>query len=97
MSYLIATSLSPRERRRHERRLLGAYLAKLRGVAAVRNARNAPKDEEAFELYSRCMAWALVIGWLMCPPINYGEACWSANVARLVAACGDLGTFEVRA
>eukprot|EP00966_Prymnesium_polylepis_P281248 6498280-Prymnesium_polylepis.1 len=39
------------------------------------------------------MAWGLVIGWLICPPNNYGEQIWSANVRRLVAACVDLGTF----
>ena len=54
----------------------------------------APEIDEAWRLYSQCMAWGLVIGWLICPPVNYGEAVWSANVQRLVAACVDLGTFD---
>ena len=41
------------------------------------------------------MAWGLVIGWLICPPNNYGEQVWSANVSRLVAACVELGTFSL--
>ena len=90
VSYLIATSLPIEARRRHEKELLREYLNKLRKYAGS----SAPSDEEAMALYSKCMAWALVIGWLICPPINYGEAIWSANVGRLVAACGDLGTFN---
>ena len=34
----------------------------------------------------------LVVGWLLCPPNNYGEELWTANVS-LVAACRELNTF----
>ena len=47
------------------------------------------------ELYRKSMAWCLVIGWLICPPQNYGKDVWLGNVNRLVAACKDLGTFEL--
>ena len=53
----------------------------------------APPFEEAKELYAKCMAWGLVVGWLLCPPNNYGEELWTANVSRLVAACRELNTF----
>ena len=41
------------------------------------------------------MCWGLVIGWLICPANNYGEAILSANLKRLVAACIDLNTFDI--
>ena len=53
----------------------------------------APSFEEAKALYAKCMAWGLVVGWLLCPPNNYGEELWTANVSRLVAACRELNTF----
>ena len=53
----------------------------------------APSFEEAKQLYAKCMAWGLVVGWLLCPPNNYGEELWTANVSRLVAACRELNTF----
>ena len=45
--------------------------------------------------YSVSMCWGLVIGWLICPANNYGEAILSANLKRLVAACIDLNTFDI--
>ena len=32
-----------------------------------------PELGEAKQLYAKAMAWGLVIGWLLCPPNNYGE------------------------
>jgi hypothetical protein len=87
VSYLIATSLDTEQRRRHEEKLLSFYLGRLREAGVVVAA------ETARSQYAQAMAWGLVIGWLLCPPQNYGEAVLSANVRRLVAACKDLGTF----
>ena len=73
----------------------GGIVADLQQLAAEGvSADELPSAVEARRLYGQSMAWGLVIGWLMCPPNNYGRAIWSANVRRLVAACADLRTFE---
>ncbi len=37
--------------------------------------------------------WGLVIGWLICPPENYGPDITAANISRTVTAVEDLETF----
>ena len=54
-----------------------------------------PDADTAWRQYSMAMAWGLVIGWLICPPNNYGEEVTAENIRKLVAACKDLGTFEM--
>lgn len=89
VSYILGTAMLPEERKQHERALLSFYLDCLReqGVVSV------PSLEEAWRLYAQGMAWGLVIGWLICPPVNYGEEIWLGNVNRLVAGCHHLDTF----
>ena len=70
--------------------LLRFYLTRLREAGC-----DAPSAAEARAVYAQAMAWGLVIGWLLCPPLNYGAAIWSANVRRLVTACSDLSTFDL--
>ena len=91
VTYIMVTGLSPDARRAHERELLRFYLDQLqsRGVASP------PTAADAWETYRRSVAWGLVIGWLITPPENYGEAITSANIARLVSAATDLDTFEL--
>ena len=91
VSYLIGTCLPTEARRQHEGALLRGYLRALAdaGCAAP------PTIADAERLYAQGMAWGLVLGWLICPPNNYGEAIFSANVRRLVAACSDLHTFAL--
>ena len=93
VSYLVATALSTEQRRRHEDELLAFYLDQLAQHTGAQHAASLPSLTRARELYSMAMAWGLVIGWLICPPNNYGQHIWTANVARLVAACVDLDTF----
>jgi hypothetical protein len=38
--------------------------------------------------------WGLVIGWLITPPVNYGEEITRANLTRLVTAAQDLETLQ---
>jgi hypothetical protein len=98
VSYILGTSLSPPQRESLEDSLLSFYLDSLRDQLRVRGlqaTQSVPSFSEARKLYSQSMAWGLVIGWLICPPINYGEALWSANVRRLVAACRHLDTFAL--
>ncbi|MCA9536220.1 MAG: NAD-dependent epimerase/dehydratase family protein [Myxococcales bacterium] len=89
VAYVIATGLSTETRRAHEGALIAHYCAELAG----HGVHNPPTPDEAFELYRRAVSWGLVIGWLITPPQNYGEALTSANIARLVAAAQDLDTF----
>lgn len=90
VSYIMGTCLSTAQRREHEHKLLEYYL-KMLCAAGVKNP---PSFVEAWDDYRQAMAWGLVIGWLICPPNNYGPAILSANVSKLVAACKDLNTFE---
>ena len=84
--YLLATALPPDQRREHAPGLLTGYLDELRrlGVADV------PDLDEAWEWCRRAVVWGLVIGWLICPPANYGMAITTANISRMVAAVADL-------
>ena len=90
LTYLLVTGLSTEERRRHERDLLGFYLDEL----ARHGVQSAPTANEAWLRYRQAAIWGLVIGWLIAPTANYGEAITAANIARLVAAVQDLETLE---
>jgi hypothetical protein len=89
VTYLLMTGLSTEQRRANQRALLRLYLAELRarGVDAV------PDEDAAWLLYRQSAMWGLVIGWLITPPQNYGEAITRANLERLVAAVQDLETI----
>ncbi|TFH23400.1 MAG: DUF1679 domain-containing protein [Myxococcales bacterium] len=88
VTYLLVTGLTTQCRRAHQGALLGEYLEELRGGGV-----DPPAAEEAWVLYRQAAIWGLVLGWLITPPGNYGEAVTSTNIARLVAAVEDLQTF----
>ncbi len=92
LTYLMVTGLATEDRRKHERDLLTLYLEELRrgGVAP-------PTFDEGWFLYRQSVIWGLVIGWLITPPENYGEAITVANITRLVAAFQDLETLDALA
>jgi hypothetical protein len=52
-----------------------------------------PTFEHTWLRYRQTAIWGLVIGWLICPPVNYGVDITSANIHRLVCACKDLDTL----
>lgn len=89
LTYLMVTGLSIDDRRRHEREILALYLESLAqyGVSEV------PDLDEAYALYAQSAIWGLVIGWLITPPQNYGEAITAANVQKTVTAMLDLDTL----
>lgn len=89
VTYLLVSGLAPDERRAHERDLLAHYLGELR-----RRGVDAPDFEAAWLLYRQSVVWGLVIGWLITPPQNYGEAITAENVSRQVTAAQDLETFR---
>jgi len=90
LTYLLITGLDTEVRRKHEREFIELYLAELNqnGVASP------PDFESAWEMYRRAVIWGLVIGWLITPPINYGQQITATNIARLVAAAQDLETLK---
>jgi hypothetical protein len=88
--YLLVTALAPDVRRAHQHDLLGEYLDRL-GAAGVRGA---PSPEAAFEQCRSAALWGLVIGWLICPPENYGQPITEANISRAVEAVQELETFR---
>lgn len=90
VAYLIATALSPEARARHERDLLEFYVDAL-GRAGVTER---PSREDAWRAYRLAIIWGIVIGWLITPPVNYGEAITSANIERLVRAACELESFQ---
>ena len=90
LTYLMITGLSTDERRAHERELIAFYLDALRR----RGGRDAARADEAWLRYRQAAIWGLVIGWLITPTENYGEAITAANLARLVAAVEDLETLK---
>lgn len=91
VGYLVATALDSETRRNHERELLAFY----RNALAEAGVKEPPSADEAWDLYRLAMIWGLVIGWLITPPVNYGEAITSANIARMVTACRDLDAFAL--
>ena len=88
-TYVVITGLSTEARRQHERALLERYLDALR----AHGVRSVPEPDEAWLRYRQAAIWGLVIGWLIAPTENYGEAITAANIARLVTAVQDLETF----
>jgi len=90
LTYLLVTALDPDDRRKHERDLIATYLDGLRR----RGVERPPGENEAWKLYRQAVVWGLVIGWLITPPRNYGQAITAANLSRLVAAAQDLETFR---
>ena len=89
VTYLLVTALEPEVRRAHQDDLLNEYLDLL-GSAGVGEV---PSSSEAFEQYRMAALWGLVIGWLICPPENYGEPTTAANIIRTVTAVRDLETI----
>ena len=87
--YLIVTALDPEVRRTHERDLLAGYLDQLRS----RGVADAPTPDEAFQQCRVAALWGLVIGWLICPPENYGRPITEANITRTVTAVTDYDTI----
>jgi len=89
-TYLLITGLASEDRRKHERDLLSFYLDELRrhGVDSP------PEPNDAWLRYRQAAIWGLVIGWLITPTENYGEALTAANISRLVTAVRDLETLE---
>lgn len=89
VTYLMVTGLSIEQRRSNERDLLRLYLDELR----AHRVNGVPDEDAAWRLYRQSAMWGLVIGWLITPPQNYGEAITRGNLERLVAAVEDLGTI----
>ncbi|MGB9339052.1 MAG: phosphotransferase [Polyangiales bacterium] len=89
-TYLMTTGLSTEDRRAHERDLLGFYLDELER----RGVHSPPRPDEAWLRYRQAAIWGLVIGWLITPTENYGEAITAANISRLVAAVQGLETLR---
>ena len=89
-TYLMTTGLSTEDRRAHERDLLGFYLDELER----HGVHSPPRPDEAWLRYRQAAIWGLVIGWLITPTENYGEAITVANISRLVAAVQDLETLR---
>jgi aminoglycoside phosphotransferase (APT) family kinase protein len=88
VAYVIATGLDPATRRAEQRALIEFYLEQLR-----RRGVDAPSFEEAWTGYRLAIIWGIVIGWLITPPVNYGEAITSANISRLVDAALDVDSL----
>jgi hypothetical protein len=89
VTYLLVTALDPEVRRTHQRDLLDEYLELLAAAGVDRD--RIPADP--FGQVRRAALWGLVIGWLICPPENYGQPITEANIARAVAAVEDLEAF----
>lgn len=89
----MTTGLSSEERRQHERDLLRFYLEELRR----QGVQDPPDSNEAWLRYRQAAIWGLVIGWLITPTENYGEAITAANISRLVTAVQDLETLAALA
>ncbi len=84
--YLLVTGLPTEVRRLHQRDLVAFYLDRLAAFGVV----EPPSLDDAWLLCRKASLWGLVIGWLICPPENYGEAITRENIARAVAAVADL-------
>lgn len=90
LTYLLVSGLDPESRRKHERDLIALYLEELRR----RGVGQPPGKNEAWLLYRQSVVWGLVIGWLITPPQNYGQAITEANIRRQVTALQDLESFQ---
>jgi len=89
VTYLLVTALDPEIRRAHQRDLLVEYL----GLLDASGVDGVPSPAVAFAECREAALWGLVIGWLICPPENYGPEITTANLSRTVAAVEDLETF----
>ena len=89
VTYLMVTALDPKVRRAHQLDLLGEYLDRL----AAAGVNDVPSLSAAFEHCRSAALWGLVIGWLICPPDNYGQPITEANISRAVTAVQDFDTF----
>ena len=89
VTYLMVTALDPEVRRAHQLDLLGEYLDRL----AAAGVNPVPSLSAAFEECRSAALWGLVIGWLICPPDNYGQPITEANISRTVTAVQDFETF----
>jgi hypothetical protein len=89
IAYLMITGLDIETRRIHEKSLLNLY----RETLLEKGVKNVPNEDEAYLLYRQSAIWGLVIGWLITPPQNYGEAITSANIHKMVTAMVDLDTL----
>lgn len=89
VTYILMTALDIEFRRKHERELLAFYLDRLEqgGVA------DAPTLDSAWQLYRQTAIWGFLIGWMITPVENYGDAILRANLERLTTAVEDLETF----
>lgn len=93
VTYLLVTAIDIESRRAHERELIGYYLDRLRSAGVE----CAPEPDAAWLAYRQTAIWGFVLGWMICPTENYGEAILSANLDRLTAALEDLETFAALA
>lgn len=89
VTYLMVTALEPGVRRAHQLDLLSEYLDQL----AAAGVDGVPSPSTALERCRSAALWGLVIGWLICPPDNYGQAITEANLSRAVTAVQDFDTF----
>lgn len=89
VTYLVVTALDPDVRNAHQLDLLAEYLELL----AAAGVDDVPSLSVAFDRFRSAALWGLVIGWLICPPENYGPEITAANISRVVTAVQDLGTF----
>lgn len=90
VTYLIITTLSIAQRRRHERDMLRFYRECLleNGVA------DAPREEMLWLEYRRAAHWCVTIGWLPCPANAYGWELMVLANQRTFTAYEDLETAD---
>jgi Ser/Thr protein kinase RdoA (MazF antagonist) len=107
VTYAILTSMDTADRQQHQESLLRFYLAELteqlshlrqslQAMGHTETDRNftPPTFDHIFLRYRQTAIWGLVIGWLICPPVNYGQPITDANIGRLARACVDLKTMD---
>lgn len=90
VTYYLMTALDIDSRRQHERELIQHYLDTLKSLGV-----DAPTAAQAWIDHRVAALWGLVIGWLITPPVNYGETITTANLERLTQAVIDLDVFEL--
>jgi len=90
VTYILMTALSTEQRRKHEVDLIQYYLDQV----SHKGVDHGIDIERALHRYHITAVWGLVIGWLITPPQNYGEAITFANIQRLAQACQDFDTFN---
>lgn len=93
VAYLIITSLSIEQRRKHESTLLQHY----REALLAANLKNVPSIELFWLEYRRAAHWCVTIGWLPCPPEAYGWELAVMGNLRTFTAYNDLETKKALA